>query len=582
MPRRPPWHRPLRPSNRPTRSWWTNCRTTWSDAPACAAAWTRCRARRQELLALRTEGRQPTPQQGTGPWGAATKAYAEALLLLRNEYQADWSHTTDADRDSRALREGLVEPAANLGLRLYRLVTADLQGYAGAVLPSEQRLSADLLAEARTVMSLSRPLLDRARATIPSQAQTIDDARSTLEQLLDLSAALGRRRAATSYPLAAAAPAELGAGLGLDEARYARQGRQALAAAAQLEQVGLEALQQRLAERHAQLRSTLFWQASALGISLLATLYLLVCMFKVVDGGLRYLGAQVAQLGLGNLSIRPVGHGKDEVGQALTALGQSAAQMSALFEAVNQGVASVSHAAREVATGNAGLNGRTGDIRQAIGNVAGRTESFASAMELCSDAVERVAEHVRSMRLEAQRGRKATASLHAQMRSLQGKSREIVQVVTLVEAVAHQTKLLALNASVEAARAGPAGKGFAVVAQEVRGLALRSEGAARRIREIVDASVAEIGDGSRTAERVGEAVGRTDQEIESVNAIMGEIVSMVRDSQQQSHEVLGIAREVDDAAGGNARIVQQLSDASAGLRDQGDSLKRALQHFVTA
>ena len=121
-----------------------------------------------------------------------------------------------------------------------------------------------------------------------------------------------------------------------------------------------------------------------------------------------------------------------------------------------------------------------------------------------------------------------------------------------------------------------------MVAQEVRGLANRSQAAALRIRQIVEASVAEIEDGTLSAERMGEALGRTDQAIESVNAIMGEIVGRVRDGQTQAQGVLTLARELDDAAGGNLRIVQQLTEASAELRDQGDSLKRSIQHFVTA
>ena len=194
-----------------------------------------------------------------------------------------------------------------------------------------------------------------------------------------------------------------------------------------------------------------------LAVGLLLGLYLVVCSYKVIAGGLRFLCAQVDELGRGNLAIRPAGHGKDEVGQALTVLGQATARMSSLFEAVTHGVAAVSHNARMVASGNAGLSDRTGDIRRAIGGVADSTRTFSEAMTRCAEAVERANEQARTLRIESQRSRKAVAALEQRMRGLQGKSHEIAQVVELIGSVAYQTRLLAINASVEAARAGAAG-----------------------------------------------------------------------------------------------------------------------------
>lgn len=501
--------------------------------------------------------------------------YEEALMLLRGDLMGRWAPVVDSVAGQRALREGLVAPATDLAQRLSRLVSLQTDLLAGRAPLTSSTQAAELLAECRTVLALSQGMRALARAELPTQAAEMDGQVAQVARLLHAAASLSRWSVSGSG-------AGLPPGLDLDLARYQAIGLAAVQAASQLHDIGMAALGQRLQARADAVAQALVLQTSALGGAILVTLYLLVCMYKVVAGGLLRLGQQVEELGRGNLSIRPVGHGQDEIGQALSTLGRSAAQMSALFQAVTQGVATVSHATREVAHGNSGLNGLTDDIRLRIAQVSERTETFALAMGQSSESVDRVAEHVRTMRVEGRRTRGAAGALHGQMRALQGKSREIAQVVGMVEAVAHQTKLLALNASVEAARAGAAGKGFAVVAQEVRGLANRSQAAALRIRQIVEASVAEIEDGTLSAERMGEALGRTDQAIESVNAIMGEIVGRVRDGQTQAQGVLALARELDDAAGGNLRIVQQLTEASAELRDQGDSLKRSIQHFVTA
>lgn len=194
--------------------------------------------------------------------------------------------------------------------------------------------------------------------------------------------------------------------------------------------------------------------------------------------------------------------------------------------------------------------------------------------------VSAAADHVRAMRADAQRSQKAMSGLRESMTALQGKSREIAQVVELVETVAYQTKLLSLNASVEAARAGVAGKGFAIVAQEVRALARRSEDAARKIHTIVNSSINEIEEGTLMTARASDAVEHTGQAIAAVDQIMADIVRLTHTGVTESQEVLGITRDVETSADGNARLVDQLSSASGALKSQGDSLKRSVRHFV--
>jgi len=359
-------------------------------------------------------------------------------------------------------------------------------------------------------------------------------------------------------------------------------GDRAVDAVTTLYRVAERVQEARLKGEAAASRQGLRWLAGLVLFSVLAGGYVLVCVYKVTAGGLRTLCAHLDQLGQGNLSIRPQGWGSDEVGRALNALGTAAAQMSQLFEAVSQGVTAVSHASREVADGNAGLSGRTGDIRHAIGDVADRAGSFSQAMDRCARQVEEAAELVHAMQGDAQRSRKAMATLRTHMQGLQAKSRAIEKTVGLVESVAYQTKLLSINASVEAARAGVAGKGFAVVAQEVRALAQRSEDAARRIHDIVSDSVTEIEDSHRVTERANTAVSSTDQKIVAIHLLMSEIVLLTRDGMSGSQAVLDITRQVEESAGGNAQLVDQLSQASAALRNQGDTLKRSVQHFVFA
>ncbi len=500
--------------------------------------------------------------------------YRKELSLLRDPVLRLAAQVRGNDVETAAIVEGTVRWLPLLrdalqdvtmdGLRLW--TTDDRRGFASRI---SMRAT-----EARLLDGFSQSSLDYALAL------GLVDARLAEERTTAVHHHLEQVTLAVSAALVSDDDRRGWQQLGLKAEPFAQAGIAAIESCDRLETDSVRRLTRRIDEHHAAAHRALRHAALLLLICLGVSSYLLICIHKVLGGGLKVLCEQVGELGRGNLTIRPKGHGKDEIGAALTALGVSAAQMSALFEAVTQGVSAVSHASREVAIGNSRLNGRTQSIRGAIEDVTQKAKSFSNAMDICGCEVQHAAEHVRAMRADAHRSRKAIAGLRDRMRTLQGRSNEIKQVVGLVESVAYQTKLLSLNASIEAARAGAAGKGFAVVAQEVRLLAKRSEDAAHRIEAIVGASVQEIEEGGLMTDRAVQAVHETDEKVESVNRIMDEIVRLTRNSLSESQDVLRITQDVEEAASGNARLVEQLSVASDGLREQGDALKRSVQHFV--
>lgn len=504
---------------------------------------------------------------------ALGEAYELDLEVLREEVLRAGGFDGGGGSEIASLVEGAVRWIPRL-----RRVLVQMGAEGEALFTREDRAEAAqslarLVIEARLVDRMTQAPLERSVAIGAMDAADVNERLSSVRAFIAAAASLASAGNASAFDR----QLEL---VGLSARGFEDLARAARAACDRVEEAGVAQLTARVAVAHAADHAALAADAALLIVAILVSSYLMVCIHKVVGGGLTVLRAQVAELARGNLGIRPRGRGSDEIGDALTSLGASAAQMSQLFEAVTQGVTTVSITSREVAAGNAGLSGRTAEIRRSVGDVSERAVSFSNAMEVCGYEVQQAAEHARAMRTDALRARRAMDGLRERMRQLQVRSHEIRRVVGLVESVAHQTRLLSLNASIEAARAGPAGKGFAVVAQEVRTLARRSEEAAHSIETIVGTSFDEIEDGTRMAERAVDAVRKTDEGIEAVNRAMSEIVRLTRDSMAESHEVLRIAHQVEESASGNARLVDQLSDASSALREQGDSLKRSVQHFV--
>ena len=125
--------------------------------------------------------------------------------------------------------------------------------------------------------------------------------------------------------------------------------------------------------------------------------------------------------------------------------------------------------------------------------------------------------------------------------SLVSKSKDIAQVINIIQEIAFQTNILSLNAAVEAATAGEAGKGFAVVAAEVRNLANRSADAAKQIKDVVNSIQSETGKIKDSSETVVTVVNETKARIEILSKLMN---TFQKNSNRSVYEVESISNKI--------------------------------------
>ena len=125
--------------------------------------------------------------------------------------------------------------------------------------------------------------------------------------------------------------------------------------------------------------------------------------------------------------------------------------------------------------------------------------------------------------------------------SLVSKSKDIAQVINIIQEIAFQTNILSLNAAVEAATAGEAGKGFAVVAQEVRNLASRSADAAKQIKDVVTTIQKETEKIKDSSDSVTNVVNETKVRIEGLSKLMN---NFQRNSNRAVYEVESISSKI--------------------------------------
>jgi methyl-accepting chemotaxis protein len=168
------------------------------------------------------------------------------------------------------------------------------------------------------------------------------------------------------------------------------------------------------------------------------------------------------------------------------------------------------------------------------------------------------------------------------MAAINTSSRKIVDIIGVIDGIAFQTNILALNAAVEAARAGEQGRGFAVVATEVRNLAQRSAAAAKEIKQLIDASVNNVENGTRLVERAGETMEQIVASVQQVTDVMGEISSASHEQSLGIEEVHKAIALMDQVTQQNAALVEQAGAAVGSLQDQALHLTQAVGVFQLA
>ncbi|WP_419903388.1 methyl-accepting chemotaxis protein [Kiloniella sp.] len=210
---------------------------------------------------------------------------------------------------------------------------------------------------------------------------------------------------------------------------------------------------------------------------------------------------------------------------------------------------------------------RSNTVAAAAEEASVNVQTVAAAAEELSCSIEEINRQVgQSSEIASDAVSKADANI-ATIKGLEEASNRIGEVVGLISDIAEQTNLLALNATIEAARAGEAGKGFAVVASEVKNLANQTAKATEEISGQVD----EMQGVTRTAVDAIEAIGKT---IESMNEISVSISTAIEEQGSATQE---ISRNVQEASAGTAEVTSNMQGVSEASTQTGNSSQQVLE-----
>ncbi|GAB2567368.1 HAMP domain-containing protein [Dyella jejuensis] len=281
----------------------------------------------------------------------------------------------------------------------------------------------------------------------------------------------------------------------------------------------------------------------------------------------------------GDLSMQPEATSRDETGKLLSALAAMNVQLRAVVNTIRAGSTDISASTRQIASGNQDLSARTSEQAAALEETAASMQEFThsvSANAMRANEASRLAETAAQI---ARSSGAAMAQAVGAMTQVQEVSRRITDITDTMHRIATQTHILALNASVEAARAGAAGKGFTIVAAEVQALARNSRTASGDIRALIEESVVVIESGTqmigRAESMVDKLLGSVDEVVKTVSAIATQSTEQASGIQQVNQAV----RQMDEVTQSNAALVEEAAAAASTVQTRATSLVESVAFF---
>jgi len=342
-----------------------------------------------------------------------------------------------------------------------------------------------------------------------------------------------------------------------------------------------------------------------LGLIIAGSLLISFLLRKLVVKPINQLSRTIATIERdSDLSQRTTVSSNDEIGAMATAF-------NSMLEAFQHSLTQVTSSIHRLGTSSSDINGIASMANKAVQDQQSQASTIGAAIQQLEGATQEVqasaektvsvsnkaledslqgnavtSDAIQSMETMKQNIEKATAVI----RKLDDQSQNVGTVLEVIQKIAEQTNLLALNAAIEAARAGEQGRGFAVVADEVRTLASRTHNSTEEINSIIetlqndaraavnvmDQALQSAEDGVEHVQRSSEALHQIAEEVRSINSMNHEVVESVNEQSQMAGTVEKSMSSIIDSTRNTSDRAEKLSSVSHEL----GSLARELEHLV--
>ena len=307
--------------------------------------------------------------------------------------------------------------------------------------------------------------------------------------------------------------------------------------------------------------STLLIIASS-ALALLVGLIAAWLITRLIVAPLRSVIAVAQQIASGDLSGRMEVSRRDEIGQLMQAMQQMSSGLSQMVSGLQAGIEQLASSAHSLSSVTEQTNHEVSSQKEeteqvatamnqmtaTVHDVARNAEQAAQAAQTADDKVDSGQQVVRMSLQRIELLATSSSSASASIESLSAQIQNIGTVLNVINSVAEQTNLLALNAAIEAARAGEQGRGFAVVADEVRALAKRTRQSTEEIERLVSTLRSAAQSSVQQIQHSGDLVKLAVSDALETESALGSIAAAVSLIQQMNQQIAAAAEEQSSVA----------------------------------